>query len=97
MKLTQAERENCRLLADDKSIKEVAGIRGVSPNTVKVQVNSAKQKLNVGTIQGLTAKFVTGLLLLLGLLTAMLITLNYQTRTEISFVPQITNIETLNL
>ena len=97
MKLTQAEKENCRLLADDKSIKEVADIRGVSPNTVKVQINSAKQKLNVGTIQGLTAKFVTGLLLMIGLLTAMLITINHQTKTEISFTPQITHIETLNL
>lgn len=97
MNLTRSELENLRLLADDKSIKQVADTRGVSPNTVKVQINSAKQKLGIGTIHGLTAKYVMGLLVLIGLLTALLFVLNEQTKTEISFVPQITNIETLKL
>ena len=97
MKLTRSELENCRLLAEDKSIKQVADIRGVSPNTVKVQVNSAKLKLNVGTIHGLTAKFVTGLLMLIGLLTAYLFVLKEEGKTEISFTPTITNVYEIKL
>jgi hypothetical protein len=75
-------------------IKQIANVRGVSPNTVKAQINSAKLKLNVGTAQGLTAKCITLNLLIL---TAFLLTLFFTLKNQNSVITQlpeeISNIE----
>lgn len=80
-KLTKAEKENIRLLAQDNCIKQVADIRNVSPNTVKAQINSAKLKMGCGTVQGLTAKFV--LMVYLVLIVFYLITIQYCNHKEV--------------
>lgn len=90
MKLTKAEQTNCRLLAEDKSVKEVAAIRGVSPNTVRVQVESAKLKLGVNTQHGLTAKYIIGILVLISILTALFFNIKQQDTKPLSHVSLMT-------
>jgi DNA-binding CsgD family transcriptional regulator len=58
MKLTNTEREVVSLLSQDKTVQEIANIRGRSPSTVRVQVSSLKLKLGVGTDHGAVGKFL---------------------------------------
>lgn len=53
-KLTPREFEVFRLLADSKSVNEIAGILNISPKTVGHHMTHIKEKLGISNIAGLT-------------------------------------------
>ena len=52
--LTPREFEVFRLLADSKSVNEIAGILNISPKTVGHHMTHIKEKLGISNIAGLT-------------------------------------------
>jgi two-component system invasion response regulator UvrY len=52
--LTSREFEVFRLLADSKSVNEIAGILNISPKTVGHHMTHIKTKLDIANIAGLT-------------------------------------------
>lgn len=55
--LTDTEREVLRLVAEDRSVKEIAAITCINPSTVGVHKHRIRRKLNVHSDIGMYKKF----------------------------------------
>lgn len=95
--LSKKERQVVLLSSQDKSACEIAAILNKSTYTVQKQLDGAKKKAGCNTIQGLTAKYVLGLLVLIGLLTAIIFVFREQIKPETAYTAPIANVHELKL